>query len=164
MSIKLFFKLWRSLLWRLKIFLIFGWLGKGKQKIKIVIAEIKVWGMETKWQRLGDIARGTETVWRGLEVILQIWRLWGHFCRAYGASAPLHRCSCDEISKKKHSFLLSRNLCLHPALEVSLNNIKELSFFHKLRFCNPNTFATRSCRPLTFQTKNSDRSNNLCLK
>ena len=110
LSIKLFFKLLRSLLWRLKIFLIFGWLGKGKQKIKIVIAEIKVWGMETKWQRLGDIARGTETVWRGLEVILQIWRLWGHFCRAYGASAPLHRCSCDEISKKKHSFLLSRNL------------------------------------------------------
>ena len=110
LSIKLFFKLLRSLLWRLKIFLIFGWLGKGKQKIKIVIAEIKVWGMETKWQRLGDIARGTETVWRGLEVILQIWRLCGHFCRAYGASAPLHRCSCDEISKKKHSFLLSRNL------------------------------------------------------
>ena len=45
---------------------------KGKQKVKKVIAEIKMWGMETKWQRLGDIARGTETVWWGLEVILQI--------------------------------------------------------------------------------------------
>ena len=60
-----------------------------------------MWGMETKWQRLGDIARGTETVWWGLEVILQIWRLGGHFCRNYGASAPLPRCSCKEIWQKK---------------------------------------------------------------
>ena len=44
--------------------------------------------METKWQRLGDLARGTETVSRDLEVILKVWRLGGHFCGAYGASAP----------------------------------------------------------------------------
>ena len=41
---------------------------------------------------------------------------------------------------------------------------KELSFCHKLRFFNPYIFATRSCRPLKFQTKNSDISNILSLK
>ena len=46
-------------------------------------------GVETKWRRLGDVATGTETNTRGLEVILQIWRLGGHFCGAHGASAPL---------------------------------------------------------------------------
>ncbi len=30
-------------------------------------------------RRLGDVARGTETVLRGLEVILEIWRLGGNF-------------------------------------------------------------------------------------
>ena len=49
-------------------------------------------GVETKWQRLGDIARGTEMVERGLEVISQIMRLGDHFSGAYGASAlpPSH--------------------------------------------------------------------------
>jgi len=46
-------------------------------------------GVETNWQRLGDVKTGTETNTRGLEVILQIWRLGGHFCGAHGASAPL---------------------------------------------------------------------------
>ena len=45
-------------------------------------------GVETKWLRLGNVARGMETFFRGLEVILQIWRLGGHFCRVHGASAP----------------------------------------------------------------------------
>ena len=45
-------------------------------------------GMETKWRRLGDIVRGTETVSRGLGVILLFWRLGGHFCGPRGASAP----------------------------------------------------------------------------
>ena len=45
-------------------------------------------GVETKWGRIGVVTRGTETVSRGLEVILQIWRLGGYFCRAHGASAP----------------------------------------------------------------------------
>ena len=45
-------------------------------------------GVETKWRRLGDVARGTQTVSRGMEVILQIWRLGDHFCAAHGASAP----------------------------------------------------------------------------
>ena len=44
--------------------------------------------VETKWQRLRNVARGTEMVSRGLEVILKIWRLGGHFCGAHGASAP----------------------------------------------------------------------------
>ena len=33
------------------------------------------------------VAIGTETVSRGLEVNLQIWRLGGHFCGAHNASA-----------------------------------------------------------------------------
>ena len=45
-------------------------------------------GSLTEWRELRDVARGTETVSRGLEVILQIWRLRGYFCRAHGASAP----------------------------------------------------------------------------
>ena len=45
-------------------------------------------GVETKWRRLGDVARDRETVSHGLEVILQIWRLGGHFCGAQGASSP----------------------------------------------------------------------------
>ena len=38
--------------------------------------------------RLKDVAKGTETVLQGLDVILQIWRLGAHFCGAHGASAP----------------------------------------------------------------------------
>ena len=45
-------------------------------------------GVETKWRRLGDVERGTETVLQGLEVILLIWRRGGNFCGAHGASAP----------------------------------------------------------------------------
>ena len=45
-------------------------------------------GVETKWRRLEDVSRGTETVLQGLEVILQIWRLGGQFSGAHGASAP----------------------------------------------------------------------------
>ena len=44
-------------------------------------------GLETKWWRLGDVAQGTETFSRGLEVILQIWRLGGNFL---GLMAPMH--------------------------------------------------------------------------
>ena len=44
-------------------------------------------GVETEWQRLGDVARGTETVLRGRDAILQIWGLGGHFSGAHGASA-----------------------------------------------------------------------------
>ena len=36
-----------------------------------------------------DVARRTETVLQGLEVILKIWRLGVHYCRGHGASAPL---------------------------------------------------------------------------
>ena len=57
-------------------------------------------GVEKKWRRLGDVATDTETNTRGLEVILQIWRLGGHFCGAHGASAPLSSpciCTFDPI-------------------------------------------------------------------
>ena len=44
-------------------------------------------GVETKWQRLGDVDSGTETVSRGLEVIQQIWGLEVFF---EGLKASLH--------------------------------------------------------------------------
>ena len=59
-------------------------------KTKYFLLETKMWGVETEWRRLGDIARGTETVSWGLEVLLEIWRLGGHFSGEHGASAPLH--------------------------------------------------------------------------
>ena len=45
-------------------------------------------GLETERQRIGEVARSTETVSRGLEAILQIWRLGGYFCGAHVALAP----------------------------------------------------------------------------
>ena len=44
-------------------------------------------GMKTEGDSFRNIARGTETVLWGLKIILQIWRLGGHFCRAHGSSA-----------------------------------------------------------------------------
>ena len=41
---------------------------------------------------------------------------------------------------------------------------KVLSLCHKLKFSNPNTFATQCRRPQIFQTINSVRSNNVSLK
>ena len=41
---------------------------------------------------------------------------------------------------------------------------KELSLCHKLCFSNPYIFATHCRKPLTFQTMNSIKSNNLSLK
>jgi len=46
----------------------------------LVYVKAKYFLLETKMQRLGDVARG-------LEVILQIWRLGGHF---WVLRAPLH--------------------------------------------------------------------------
>ena len=57
-------------------------------KAKYFLMETKMRGVETEWRRLGDVAKGTETVSRGLEVILQIWRLGCHFYGAHGASIP----------------------------------------------------------------------------
>ena len=46
-------------------------------------------GMETaNGGRFGDITEAGRPVLRGLEVILQIRRLGGHFCGDHGASAP----------------------------------------------------------------------------
>ena len=45
-------------------------------------------GVETEWrERLGDITEAGRPVLRGLEVLLQILRLGGHFCEIM---APLH--------------------------------------------------------------------------
>ena len=41
-------------------------------KANYFLMETKVWGVETEWCRLGDVIKGTETVLRGPEVILQI--------------------------------------------------------------------------------------------
>ena len=43
--------------------------------------------VETEWRRLGDITEAGRPVLRGLEVILQILRLGGHFCGDHGVSA-----------------------------------------------------------------------------
>ena len=43
-------------------------------------------GLEIEWRRLRYVAIDTETVSQGLEIILQIWRLGGHFFGAHGAS------------------------------------------------------------------------------
>jgi len=42
--------------------------------------------LKTEW--LGDFMEAGRPVLRGLEVILQILRLGGHFCGDHGASAP----------------------------------------------------------------------------
>ena len=41
-------------------------------KAKYFLLETKMRGVETEWRRLGDVARDTETVSGGLEVILKI--------------------------------------------------------------------------------------------
>ena len=55
---------------------------------KYFLLKIKIRGKETKWRRLEDVGRSTEMISRGLEVILQIWRLGCHFCGAHVVSAP----------------------------------------------------------------------------
>ena len=45
-------------------------------------------GVETEFGRLGDVTEAGRPVLRGLEGILQILRLGGHFCGDHGASAP----------------------------------------------------------------------------
>ena len=57
-------------------------------KAKYFLLKIKIRGKETKWRRLEDVGRSTEMISRGLEVILQIWRLGCHFCGAHVVSAP----------------------------------------------------------------------------
>ena len=57
-------------------------------KPKYFLLETKMRGVETKWRETWWRHRGRETVSRGLEVILQIWRFGGHFCGDHGASAP----------------------------------------------------------------------------
>ena len=55
-------------------------------------------GVETEWREEAWRRHGgRKTVSRGLEVILQIWRLGGHFCGDHGASAPPP--SCNVINK-----------------------------------------------------------------
>jgi len=48
-------------------------------KAKNLLLEIRMLNLETELQKLGDLAKGTEMVSRGLEVILQgLWWLYTH--------------------------------------------------------------------------------------
>ena len=78
--------------------LIFGWLiHKRQTKIKTASADLNA-GMETKFWRLVDVVRSTETVLRGQEVILKIWRLW---CLFAGLMAH-HLPRCESKSQRNH--------------------------------------------------------------
>ena len=55
---------------------------------KYIFVETKMRGMKTAWRRLGEAARGTETVLQGLEGFLGIKKLRRIFHRAYGGPAP----------------------------------------------------------------------------
>ena len=59
-------------------FFIFGWLITLKHKYS---------KREIKMLRLEDVARDTETIFRGLQGILRIRRLRRSFCGAHGGSA-----------------------------------------------------------------------------
>ena len=54
----------------MKRYILFFWFVKPEREKQQ--AKNKMWGVETKWWRLGDIGRGTETVSRGLEAIQRI--------------------------------------------------------------------------------------------
>ena len=54
----------------------------------VALLETKMWCVEIEWQWLGEVVRGTETVSRNHEVILQNWRLGGNFSGAHGACIP----------------------------------------------------------------------------
>ena len=45
-------------------------------------------GVETEWRGLGDVTEAERPILQGLEVILLILKLGGHFCRDHGTSAP----------------------------------------------------------------------------
>ena len=65
--------------------MIFGWLAiKGEQKIKTASGDKNA----GRGDKMAEAQKRSEMVSRGLEVILKIWRLGGHFCGAHGASAP----------------------------------------------------------------------------
>jgi len=51
--------------------------------------QTKTQGVETEWQRLGDVGRDKERVSWASELILRIRRLQRSFSGAYGCSAPL---------------------------------------------------------------------------
>ena len=55
-------------------------------------------------------------------------------------------------------------MILEVYISAGQTKVKEMSLCHKLRCFNPYIFATQCRRPLTFQTMNSVRLNNLSLK
>ena len=57
-------------------------------KAKYFLLEPKCGVLRQNGGRLGDLTEAGRPVLQGLEVILQIWRLRGHFCGDHGASAP----------------------------------------------------------------------------
>ena len=70
-------------------------------------------GMKTEGDSFRNRARGTETVLWGLKIILQIWRLGGHFCRAHGASASppptTHKQKCPSV-RLEYAHLSNRKI------------------------------------------------------
>ena len=67
---------------------------KGKQKIETASGDHVV---ETKWRRLGDIAKCTETVCAGPGGHSENLEAQKYFFRAHGASAPLPRVHCITV-------------------------------------------------------------------
>ena len=55
----------------------------------LLLVQTKTQGVETEWQRLGDVGRDKERVSWASELILRIRRLQRSFSGAYGCSAPL---------------------------------------------------------------------------
>ena len=60
----------------------------GGNKSQTFLLEPKCGAWRQNGGRLGDVTEAGRPVLRGLEVILQILRLGGHFCGDHGTSAP----------------------------------------------------------------------------
>ena len=69
-------------------------------------------GLETEWRKLEDLARDTETVLQGLEVILHVTRPWRSFRGDQSGSASLPH-SAQFVSSLFLSSLLSNALIHH---------------------------------------------------
>ena len=68
--------------------------------------------------RLGDVTEAGRPVWRGLEVILQIQRLGGHFCGDHGASAtpPSQESILTMKTKANHALSCSVSYAVTPCM------------------------------------------------
>jgi len=112
-------------------------------KAKYFLLEPKCGAWRQNGGRLGDVTEAGRPVLQGLEVILQILRLRGHFCRDHGASAPpplprydylfyhIER-SYDQLEPQAHvlltvkSVFIRESLDLIPALSYMSHHNKEM--------------------------------------